>query len=683
MPVMKQVSVRTFVIFCIAFGARAQASEEAVLEEVIVKGERLARPLSETASSVVVNTGERVESMSGADRVEQVIALTPNVQFGSGGVGPTIRGQDSTGVLRDLPSFLGGTRPRATLQVDGRAVSFNEFVFGLSSVWDVDRVEVFRSPQTTTQGRNSIGGAIFVETRDPGYAWEGRVRVLGGNYDTWQGSAVISGPLVADQLAFRIAGDLRRSRTSSQIANVIDGANPNNDDYGMIRVKLLAEPKALPGARLLTTYTHVDSTMPQIEGVRLPFEARKDPLPGYGVFSTDVDSLTGVLDYPLAPALESRTTLSYGDISITRFALPGLGQTQTHSTDFSVESVLHWDPTQTAQLLGGVHFLHSQLDQYINLSAVLGEGAFNDRQESLGLFGEMEFQPVTRLSLTAGVRYQRDGQDRRGLLGAPGAGFPVDFDQTFDAWLPKFSASYKVTGDLTVGALIQRAYNPGGTTLNFDTGEQDDFGAETLWNYEIFTRTSFAGGRATLSANLFYNDISDAQRARTRAYSVPGGPTAFWAEIQNVPAAESHGLEVELDWRIGSKLSLRAGLGLLDTRIIETTNPADPIQGNEFQRSPAVTASAAVDWRPTGRWHLSAQGRHNSDYYSDDANTPALRITGATVFDARASYDSGHWSVFGYVRNVFDKFYMTELYSPVRGTAGDPREFGFGVEARL
>jgi iron complex outermembrane receptor protein len=670
-------------IFCMALGAPAQASEDVVLEEVIVTGERLARPLSETASSVVVNTGERVESMSGADRVEQVLALTPNVQFGSGGVGPTIRGQDSTGVLRDLPSFLGGTRPRATLQVDGRAVSFNEFVFGLSSVWDVDRVEVFRSPQTTTQGRNSIGGAIFVETRDPGYDWEGRVRVLGGNYDTWQGSAVISGPLVADQLAFRIAGDLRRSHTSSQIANVIDGANPNDDDYGMIRIKLLAEPKALPGTRLLTTYTHVDSTMPQIEGVRLPFEARKDPLPGYGVFSTDVDSLTSVLDYPLAPALESTTTLSYGDISITRFALPGLGQTQTHSTDFSVESVLHWDPTQSLQLLGGVHYLRSQLDQYINLSAVLGEGAFNDRQESLGLFGELEFQPVTRLSLTAGLRYQRDSQDRQGLLGAPGAGFPVDFDRTFDAWLPKFSASYKITSDLTVGALIQRAYNPGGTTLNFDTGGQDDFGAETLWNYEVFTRTSFAGGRATLSANLFYNDMSDAQRAQTRTYTVPGGATAYWAEIQNVPAAESHGLEVELDWLIGSKLSLRAGLGLLHTRIIETTNPADPIKGKDFQRSPAVTASAAVDWRPTERWRLSVQGRHNSDYFSDGANTPALHVTGATVFDGRASYDLGHWSVFGYVRNIFDEFYLTQLYSPVLGTAGEPREFGIGVEARL
>ena len=49
----------------------------------------------------------------------------------------------------------------------------------------------------------------------------------------------------------------------------------------------------------------------------------------------------------------------------------------------------------------------------------------------------------------------------------------------------------------------------------------------------------------------------------------------------------------------------------------------------------------------------------------------------------RASYEQGRWSVFGFVRNVFDTFYLTELYSPTFGTAGDPSKFGFGVDARL
>ena len=681
--VMHRGFLPALALSCVPPVAQAQASADATLEEIVVTGERLARPLSETASSVAVTSGEVVETLSGADRIEQVLALTPNVQYGSGGLGPTIRGQDSTGVLRDLPAFLGGTRPRATLQMDGRAVSFNEFVFGLASVWDVERVEVFRSPQTTTQGRNSIGGAIFIETRDPVHEWEGRVRALAGNYDTLQGSGVVSGPLVADQLAFRLAADLRRGRPSSDIANNMVGMDSDKDDYGVIRAKLLATPKGLPDSRLLLTYSHVDSTMPQIEGVVAPFTSRQDPTPGYGIFSTDVDSLTGVLDYDFTDALQSTTTLSFGDSSITRYALPGLGQTQTQSNDFAVESVLHWEPAQPVQFLGGVHYLRSTLDQFINLTAVLGVGDFEDHQESLGLFGEAEIRPTERLTLTAGLRYQRDSQDRQGLLTAPGPDFPVDFDQTFSAWLPKVSASYAITEWFNVGALIQRAYNPGGTTINFDTGAQEDFGAETLWNYEIFSRATFAEGRATLAANLFYNDISDAQRAQARAYRIPGGATAFWSEIQNVPVAESYGLEAQLAWLVGSHLSLRAGLGLLETRIVETNSPTDPILDKEFQRSPPVTASAAVDWRPSTQWLLSAQVRHNGAYFSNDANTPDLRIDPVTILDTRASYNFARWSLFGYVRNVFDTFYMTELSSTNRGTAGEPREFGMGIEARF
>ena len=51
-------------------------------------------------------------------------------------------------------------------------MGFQEFVFGAAPLWDVDRVEVFRSPQTTTQGQNSIAGAIFVETSDPSFTRE-------------------------------------------------------------------------------------------------------------------------------------------------------------------------------------------------------------------------------------------------------------------------------------------------------------------------------------------------------------------------------------------------------------------------------------------------------------------------------------------------------------------------------
>lgn len=205
-------------------------------ETIIVTGERVSRSLRETASSVEVFSKDQIEKASGADRVEQVLALVPNVHISSGGEGPTIRGQDTTGPTRDLPAFLGGTRPRTTLVVDGRPVGFNEFIFGVASLWDVNRVEVFRSPQTTTQGQNSIAGAIFIETSDPSFVREYRARAVAGDFRTRQFSVAGTEPLT-DDVAVRVAGDLRYSGTSVWMADLARGADPNHDVYGLLPPK--------------------------------------------------------------------------------------------------------------------------------------------------------------------------------------------------------------------------------------------------------------------------------------------------------------------------------------------------------------------------------------------------------------------------------------------------------------
>ena len=122
-------------------------------------------------------------------------------------------------------------------------------------------------------------------------------------------------------------------------------------------------------------------------------------------------------------------------------------------------------------------------------------------------------------------------------------------------------------------------------------------------------------------------------------------------------------------------------MGLLKTRIERTDEPDDPALGKQFQRSPAFTASAAVDWKPLDSLRLSAQARHNAPYFSDDFETPSTRIGAATVVDAKAAWTMGRFTLSGYVRNMFDRF---ELRSLAAGsgfaTAIDPREYGVGLE---
>lgn len=664
--------------------------------DIVVTGERIDRSIQETASSVAVVTADEIAQRSAAT-VDQLLASIPNVQLGSGGEGPSIRGQDSTGALRDISAFLGGTRPRLTLQVDGRAVSYYEYVFGTASTWDVAQVEVFRSPQTTTQGRNSIAGAIFVHTNDPTSHWEGAVRATAGNYGLRQGSAMISGPIVPDQVAFRVAGDIRRIRNASDMVDEVVGANLERDDYGVARVKLFAQPAAFPGLRIETTYVHGESQAPQFEAVFPPFAARRAPQGEItnGVYRINIDSLTAVADYEVTRALASRTTLSWGDALMRRFGLPGFGRTRIASRDLAIESTLNWRPGQSMQMVGGVYSLTVRQNQAIDVTSLgLGTGDFSDRQVSFGLFGEATWRPLPALAVTGGLRYQRDRQVREGILRRPGSPALLDYDRRFDAWLPKLSVAFDLGKDLTVGLFAQRAFNPGGVTIVQLTLQADEFDAETLWNYEAFLRARFADGRGTFRANLFHADIAGAQRSRSFLVAVPVGPPRIAMEIVNTPTAESYGAELDIGWRATDRLSLNVGLGLLKTKILRTLSPNDPLLGKRFQRSPSVSASAAIDWRPVDGLRLSAQARTNSGYFSDDANTPALRIDGSTVVNTRAAWTQGGLTVFGYARNLFDRFSLTYLFPaqprpaplpprPIFGAAADPREIGFGIEARF
>lgn len=675
-----------FSLVAITNGAQAQISPVRTGEsEIIVTGERVDRSIQETVSSVAL-FGANDIAQRGAENVDQLLASTPNVQIGTGGEGPTIRGQDSTGVLRDLSAFLGGTRPRVTLQIDGRAVSYYEYVFGTASTWDVEQVEVFRSPQTTTQGRNSIAGAIFLRTADPTDTWQARARAVAGNFDTRQASATLSGPLVDGQFAIRLSGDIRRMRNSSDMADGIVGASLEHDDFGVGRIKLRATPEAVPGLKVDLAYAHGRNQAPQFEAVFAPFEDRRAPTPERtnGVYRINSDSLTLASDYDMAQALGWRTTLSWGDVTVRRFGLPDLGQTRIGLRDFAAESILHWRAGASIEATGGVHWLIQRQRQAIDVTGLgLGTGDFADRQTSLGLFGEATWRPLPRLTVVSGLRYQRDLQDREGELRRPSAPVRLDYRRSFDVWLPKLSIALDFDHDLTAGLVMQRASNPGGVTLMLFSGAPDEFGAETLWSYETFIRARFAGGRGTLRANLFYNDISDAQRLRRFLFIPPVGAPLIASEIVNTPAAESYGGEMELVWRPRQRLSINLGAALLRTRIRRTLTPDDPMLGKDFQRAPHFSASVGVDWHPVDELRLSAQLRTNSGYFSDDANTPMLRVGGSTVVNARAAYTQGGLTVFGYARNIFNSFYLTYLFTPTFGTAADPREIGAGVEWRF
>jgi outer membrane receptor protein involved in Fe transport len=281
------------------------------------------------------------------------------------------------------------------------------------------------------------------------------------------------------------------------------------------------------------------------------------------------------------------------------------------------------------------------------------------------------------------LRYQHDRQVRIGSIGNERRRFGIDFDESFAAWLPKLSVTYIPSEVVRLGAVVQRAYNPGGATIRLDSGETDTFEAETLWAYELFGRASLLNGRVTARVNLFYNDISNAQRPQARTTFLSDGTGVLTTDIDNAPVAETSGAEIDIGWRPSRRISARAGVGLLRTRTLKTVDEADPILGREFQRSPLFSATLSLDWRPTEALRFSLQARHNDGYFSDDTNSEERRVPRGRVLNARAAWTSGALTLFAYARNLTEEFHLTYLFNRSLGTAVDPQQIGVGIDVRF
>lgn len=177
--------------------AQQTASEnDGLLEEIIVtarmRSESLqTAPLSETAFSSAQIIDANI------DQPGDFIGLTPNI---------TVALSQSAGIsfitIRGIPQVRNGEPPVATV-VDG-VLQINSRQF-TQDLFDIQSIEVLRGPQGALYGRNAIGGAIIINTKQPTNDFEGHARAGYGRGQEYLLEGSVSGPIIEDKMFFRLA----------------------------------------------------------------------------------------------------------------------------------------------------------------------------------------------------------------------------------------------------------------------------------------------------------------------------------------------------------------------------------------------------------------------------------------------------------------------------------------------
>lgn len=609
------------------------------LDTIIVSGEKQDRSLKDTVSSVSV-IGEETLRTTQNINVRDAIEGTPNVVVQAGLV-PTIRGAEGNGAAGGFYGVSGGANARVSMLVDGVADPFLAVFAGDSGLWDVEQIEVYRGPQSTNNGRNSVAGAIHVKTKDPTFDWEGAVRLGYRNKkDYFDKAVMVSGPVIDDILAFRFSGQMLDAQTLAN--NEEYAGNPADYDLNEMTSKT-GRFKALwtPNEDLQALFTYSTADEEGDIGRRFYTNTTDYILAFPQDKRIENDSLSLKLDYQLN-ASNSLELLVAGKEYL--FGYESYEATAARQQDFSIEednlnidAKLNFGRDSQA-LYGHVGLAYFERDQEINST-----GSFvydgDDSSESNAAYAEVNYALSDKVILTGGMRYQQEDQQREFNFSR----FSLQMNESIDdnVFLPSAALQYDITEDTRLGFSAKKGYNSGGFAVHPVVGTPFFYDKETVNSYELTARSSLANGAVSLRANLFFNDYN--------GYQASNGV----AGIANVDA-ETYGLEAEAITLVTDNLELSMGLGLLRTEITNGNEVAG-IDGNDLSVAPKVTGSLGATYFVSEGFDLGARLKYTGSYFIDLTNTESTKAGNYTTVDLTANYETGPWLLAAFVKNATNK----------------------------
>jgi len=677
-PLCKAVSFSALAIFSsssLAADEKTSNSSHA-MENIIVIGEKTERSLKDTTSSVSVIAEDALKNLQHLT-VSDAVSNISNVVVLSGAV-PDIRGVSGNGAASGFASFSGGAKARVTTLVDGVIQPFIADLTGDSGIWDVEQIEVYRGPQSTSNGRNSIGGSVYIKTKDPSFDWQGAARVGLRNKDNYvDTSAMLSGPIVDNTLAFRITAQQLNGDTLSN-GEEYEG-NPASFDLNSLETqklkgKLLWTPtedfKALFSVssdseegntgRIYYTLTNVSDYRPIF----------------YRYLNTDADTASLKLSYQLNTDMSVEILAAYMDYQwgFDSYEADVLREqyVRMNENNASLDAKLSFGEASEVfnGFIGLAYFNRSQDFNSTGGTIYVGD----DKSTSTAIYGEVTYALSDALSLITGTRIEREKQKRYFNFNNDKLIATLDPNETTKTFtLPKIALQYALTENTTVSASARRGYNAAGGALNFAAGEYYYYDDETVNTYELSLRSSLAGGNVNLNANLFYNDYS--------------GYQAFSSSrvITNMENVKTHGVEIEAIAMITPQMELSAGLGLLESEITDAGENYPDADGNELNSSPSLTASLSTRYWFSDELSIALSANYVDDYFGDFTNTNERVAGGYTLARLNVNYELENWLIAGFINNAFDENALITRepaggrYPDGYAAIVDPRNVGLSV----
>jgi iron complex outermembrane receptor protein len=652
----------------VAGQARAQPPADDVIDEITVTSRYREEKLSDVPDSITAYTVEDIEKYR-IERINRVASLTPNLRFSDDqevGV--------STLVIRGVRQNRGTGQPPVSFRIDG--VSATNNLLTTQELFDIESVDVLRGPQGALYGRNAIGGAVLISTRQPTAQPEYGLRFAAGQGEDFTVSGSASGPLGDDGVLYRAS--FRLQDRQGQLKNAyLDNQYVDYKESAAFRGRILFKPTDRLSVDLRGNYLDQDGGsgyfMPGSEGF-LPLPPPNDPIlfgnPTYEIQSNKIGKsfvksweTSAKIDYDLGWGTLTSIT-SFTDVDSGNDQ--DLDQTFVEAIDIIVidksetiaqELRLVSNSDQVLRWVAGVQYFTQERFRSLAttfLGTPVPPAAQDLELEDIAAFGHISYDVSDDLELTLAFRYDEET--------------PKDKTQgrseTFSELQPKASLSYRFHDRLLGYVTVGKGFRAGGFN-NVAPGSnfQPGFDAESLVSYEIGFKGNSPNGRVRAAASLFYIDYDDQQYFLF-------DQTGTQANI-NVGKSEISGGELELNLAPSDSLQLDVGIGFTDSEITEYADipgvlvPASAIIGRKVPGAPVWTLNLALQHtRPLSGGldlisRLDYEHRDKTYWTLDNLDTQsAYDLTNLSV-----EVGDDRWRTRLFVNNLLDEDYIEWFFA--------------------
>ena len=660
----------------------SSANKNVPLDEIVVTDfKQNKRNLTSTAVSTI-----NVQQLHNQQIVnlKELTAVMPNLYM------------PDYGSYANTPVYIRGIGTKSK----GSAVGF--YVDGVphfeSSAFNIDlsdiaAVNVFRGPQGTLYGRNTIAGIINVYTHNPLDYQRTRIKVGYGRYNDFIAQAS-NYAKISEKFGISTAASYHHNDGMFTNHFLNEKADKLNEGEG--RIGFYWRPTT-------NWLLHLNSTLTYSEQNGYPYApydiVKDELLPiSYNRNSTyrRLISSTGL------NAQYENNHISFNSQTSYQFIKSHQGLDQ----DFTPQDVYFVDNSYHQNMLSQELTLKSNdKGRYQWIVGLFGMLLHSNQFAETSYFTRDFSTPTTYKNPTAGyaIYHQSSYNIWRGMSATVGLRFDYEHAKTtynqdkttlstgvtthakdfvssasFRQFTPKFTLQYLTNKDNLYYISITRGYKPGGFNTIFKTDAERTYDPEYSWNYEVGTRLKFLNGRLTAEADLFYIDWRHMQTT----YTVPGVGNV----IANAGHTDSKGFELSLAYHPIKSLQLNLNYGYTHARYLEYKKSArEDFSGNRLPMVPNHTLSLNGTYTimPVGWFDkiifntgLTGLGRI---YWADDN---IVRQNFYATLNAKVSLTKGifTWEIWG--KNLTATDYMAYGFKASQGNyaqRGKPLTFGTAV----